>query len=170
MKRAALVLLLALGAPTLARAVSDPSEMLADPRQEARAEAIGRELRCLVCQNEDIEDSGADLARDLRHVVRTEVAAGRSDREIMRWMVARYGNFVRLAPPFTSGTALLWLMPALALLAGLAAALRVLRAPQRAASPLDADEQRRLDELLSKEGQGAALDPPRGSRPLDPTT
>ena len=149
MTRAALLaVLLALAAPTLACAVSDPAEMLADPRQEARAEQIGRELRCLVCQNEDIEDSGADLARDLRHVVRREVAAGRSDREIMRWMVARYGNFVRLAPPFTPATALLWLMPILALLAGGAAAGRVLRAPRTPVPPLDADERRRLADLL----------------------
>ncbi len=145
---AALALLLALAAPTLARAVSDPSEMLADPRQEARAEGIGRELRCLVCQNEDIEDSSADLARDLRHIVRTQVTAGRSDREIMAWMVARYGNFVRLAPPFTLGTALLWLMPVLALAAGLVAAFRVLRTPRQPADPLDPDERRRLAALL----------------------
>ncbi len=150
MKRALpLALLVALAAPTLARAVSDPAEMLADPRAEARAEQIGRELRCLVCQNEDIEDSGADLARDLRHIVRAQVTAGRSDRDIMRWMVARYGNFVRLAPPFAPGTALLWLMPVLALMVGLAAALRVLRAPRRAAAPLDDDERRRLAHLLS---------------------
>lgn len=151
-RRASLALLLALAAATLApmpaSAVSNPAEMLADPHQEARAEAIGRQLRCLVCQNEDIEDSGADLARDLRHIVRTEVAAGRSNREIMRWMVARYGNFVRLAPPFAVGTALLWLMPALALLVGLGCAFRVLRTPRRPAAPLDADERRRLAGLL----------------------
>ena len=145
---APLALLLALATPTLARAVSDPSEMLADPRQKARAEAIGRELRCLVCQNEDIEDSAADLARDLRHIVRAQVTAGRSDREIMAWMVERYGNFVRLAPPFTLGTALLWLMPVLALAAGLVAAFRVLRTPRQPADPLDPDERRRLAALL----------------------
>ncbi len=148
MRRAALGLLLALAAPPLAHAVSDPREMLPDPRQEARAAAIGRELRCLVCQNEDIEDSGADLARDLRHAVRAQVAAGRSDRQIMRWMVARYGSFVRLAPAFTPATALLWLMPVLALLAGLAVASRVLRAERRQPTPLDADERRRLARLL----------------------
>ncbi len=79
-----------------ARAISDPAEMLANPAQEARAEQIGRQLRCLVCQNESIEDSGADLARDLRGIVRQRVAAGDTDSQITAWMVARYGEFVRL--------------------------------------------------------------------------
>ncbi|NVN41721.1 cytochrome c-type biogenesis protein, partial [Ameyamaea chiangmaiensis] len=114
-------------APLAAYAVDDPSEMLPDPKQEARAEAIGAQLRCLVCQNESIEDSSADLARDLRHVVRRHVAAGESDRQIMDWMVARYGNFIRLRPPFTLTTLLLWGAPVLALLAGLTAAFTSLR-------------------------------------------
>lgn len=105
-------------APLAAGAVSDPSEMLPDPKQEARAEAIGRQLRCLVCQNESIEDSGADLAKDLRKVVREHVAAGESDQQIIDWMVARYGNFVRLRPPFLWQTLPLWASPGLALVAG----------------------------------------------------
>jgi len=78
--------LLAAGA---AWAISDPSEALPDAAQEARAVAIGQELRCLVCQNESIEDSGADLARDLRHLVRQQVAAGASDQQVVAWLVAR---------------------------------------------------------------------------------
>ena len=149
MRRALAVgVLLVAGLPGWAGAVGDPSEMLADRGEEARAAAIGHQLRCPVCQNEDVEDSGADLARDLRRIVRRQVAAGRSDREIIGWMVARYGSFVRLAPPFAPATALLWLMPGLALLAGLAAVARILRAPPPAAIPLEADERRRLADLL----------------------
>ena len=82
----ALLLLAGLGGTALA--VSDPAELMHNPAQEARAEQIGRQLRCLVCQNEDIEDSGADLARDLRRIVRVQVAEGRTNRQIMDWMVA----------------------------------------------------------------------------------
>ena len=140
-------------APLAAGAVSDPSEMLANPKQEARAEAIGAQLRCLVCQNESIEASGAPLARDLRHVVRAQVAAGRSDRQIMAWMVARYGDFVRLRPPFGAATLLLWAMPLLALcLGGLAAWFgwrsRGAEAHAPGAHPLSESERRRLAELL----------------------
>ena len=123
--------------------------MLPDPQQEARAEAIGSQLRCLVCQNESIEDSGADLARDLRGVVRQRVAAGDSDDKVIAWMVARYGNFVRLKPPFTAGTALLWATPVLGLLiGGLAAWWGRRRALEIGVpAPLSADEQARLREL-----------------------
>ncbi len=133
-----------------ARAVSDPHEMLADPALEHRAERIGRQLRCLVCQNEDIEDSGADLARDLRRIVRVQVAEGRSTREIMAWMTARYGNFVRLAPPLIPATLLLWSMPVIALVIGFGivavAALRR-RARPVAPAPLTEAERGRLAEL-----------------------
>jgi cytochrome c-type biogenesis protein CcmH len=118
LRRFIALLALALVLPLAARAVSDPAEMLPDPKQEARAEAIGRQLRCLVCQNESIEDSGADLAKDLRKVVREHVAAGESDQQIIDWMVARYGNFVRLRPPFLWQTLPLWASPGLALVAG----------------------------------------------------
>jgi len=130
-----------------ARAVSDPSEMLPNPAQEARAEAIGHQLRCLVCQNESIEDSGADLARDLRKIVREQVVAGDSNQQIIAWLVARYGNFVRLSPPLTPATVFLWGSPVLALLAGAAA---VVLSRRRAASPapLSKAEQARLQQLL----------------------
>jgi len=148
----ALVLTLVLTlAPLGARAVDDPSEMLANPQQEARAERIGAQLRCLVCQNESIEDSQADLARDLRRVVREHVAAGQSNRQVIAWMVQRYGNFIRLRPPFDLATLLLWGMPLLALLAGgTAAALgwRRAAASRPAPAPLSAAEHDRLQELM----------------------
>ena len=140
-----LVLWLALSMP--AYAVSDPMEMLANPALEARAEALGRQLRCLVCQNESIEDSNADLARDLRRIVRTRIDAGETDASTEAWIVARYGDFVRLKPPFNSLTALLWASPVLAMLVGLGAALWTRRRPGEVA-PLTAEEQARLEALI----------------------
>ncbi len=128
-------------------AISDPREMLPDPAQEARAEQVGSQLRCLVCQNESIEDSGAQLAHDLRAVVRQRVAAGQTDSQILAWMVARYGSFVRLSPPLTLTTLLLWATPVLALLVGSGAALVGRRSFAPAPAPLNAAEQARLDEL-----------------------
>jgi len=142
---AGLVLLLACAAPALA--ISDPAEMLANPAQEARAERIGQQLRCLVCQNESIEDSGADLAKDLRGIVRKRVKAGDTDDQITAWMVARYGNFVRLSPPFNALTALLWLSPVVAVLAGLGFAWAGRRNRATAPAPLTEAERRRLAEL-----------------------
>lgn len=128
-------------------AISDPAEMLANPAQEARAEHIGQNLRCLVCQNESIEDSGADLARDLRGIVRQRVTAGDTDSQITAWMVARYGQFVRLSPPFNVTTALLWLSPVLAVLIGLGFAWAGRRQPVGAAIPLTDAERSRLADL-----------------------
>ena len=142
----ALLLLLLLSAP--AHAISDPAERLADPAQEARAEAVGGQLRCLVCQNESIEDSGADLARDLRRIVRQRVAAGDDDAAIVAWMVARYGDFVRLQPPFRPLTWLLWGSPVLALLVGGGFAWGARRRTAEAAAPLTGAEQARLRDLL----------------------
>ncbi len=127
-------------------AVSDPAEMLPDPAQETRAEEVGRQLRCLVCQNESIEDSNADLAKDLRRLVRNQIAAGATDDAATAWVVARYGNFVRLSPPFNAVTAALWTSPVLAVLAGLGAAFWFRRRPVLA-PPLSADEQARLADL-----------------------
>jgi cytochrome c-type biogenesis protein CcmH len=100
-----------------ARAVL-PSEQLADPRLEARARAISAELRCLVCQNQSIDDSDAVLAGDLRVILRERLLAGDSDKQAIDFIVQRYGNFVLLNPPFEPQTLLLWLGPALVLLAG----------------------------------------------------
>ncbi len=142
-----LLLLAAMLLSAPAWAISDPSEALRDPRAEARSVEIGSQLRCLVCQNESIEDSGADLARDLRKIVREHVAAGETDEQITAWMVARYGDFVRLRPPVNWGTALLWASPVIALLVagGLAMGLRRRAAPP---PPLSDDEQKRLAQLL----------------------
>ncbi len=140
-----LALLLLLTGP--AYAISDPAEMLQNPAQEARAEAVGRQLRCLVCQNESIEDSGADLARDLRKIVRERVVAGDTDAQITAWMVARYGDFVRLRPPFNAVTALLWLSPLLAVAIGLGLALLGRRSRPTPATPLSDAEQARVAEL-----------------------
>jgi cytochrome c-type biogenesis protein CcmH len=137
-----------LAGPPAAWAISDPAEALPDRTQEARAVAIGQQLRCLVCQNESIEDSGADLARDLRRIVRQQVAAGKTERQVIDWLVARYGNFVRLRPPFELGTILLWASPVLALAVGIGAALLARTRRQAAPAPLSAEEQARLQGLL----------------------
>lgn len=146
MKALGLALILCLAAAP-ALAISDPKEMLQDPAQEARAESIGSQLRCLVCQNESIEDSGADLAHDLRAIVRKRVQAGDTDAQVTAWMVARYGNFVRLRPPLTWSTALLWFTPALGLLAGAAAFIARSRRQPAPPAPLTDSERSHLAEL-----------------------
>jgi cytochrome c-type biogenesis protein CcmH len=120
---AIMLMLFSVGA---ARAVL-PSEMLTNPVQEARARAISSNLRCLVCQNQTIDDSSADLARDLRLIVRERIVAGDSDAQVMDYVVARYGNYVLLKPPFQMDTALLWLLPFVALILALAVAYATLR-------------------------------------------
>ena len=141
----ALLLLLLLAGP--AWAISDPAEMLPDRRQEARAEAVGRQLRCLVCQNESIEDSNADLAKDLRKLVRQRIAGGATDDQAVAWVVARYGDFVRLRPPFNAVTALLWASPAVAVGAGLLAVVLARRRRPATPPPLTPAERARLAEL-----------------------
>lgn len=149
MKKLFLVLaLLTIGGAALA--VSDPREMLPDPAQEARAETIGQQLRCLVCQNESIEDSNADLAGDLRRIVRERVRAGDSDAAVMAWMEARYGSFVRLNPRLTLGTLLLWGAPIITLLIGALAVFRNRRTGTVEATPLTAAETAALGDLLGK--------------------
>jgi cytochrome c-type biogenesis protein CcmH len=132
---------------TAAFAVSDPSEMLKDPAMEARAEALGNQLRCLVCQNESIEESDAPLARDLRGILRQQMAAGKTDSQIMQWMVARYGVFVRLRPPLMASTLLLYATPFLGLLIGGLAAYFGRRRRVTPPAPLTPAEQIRLTEL-----------------------
>jgi cytochrome c-type biogenesis protein CcmH len=143
-----LLFLLSLSFVTPARAISDPAEMLPNRVQEQRAEAIGQQLRCLVCQNESIEDSNADLARDLRRVVRQRVVAGDDDRQVVAWMVSRYGDFVRLRPPFRPLTYALWLSPVLALAVGAAAVLLGRRHRSQPPAPLSEAERARLADLL----------------------
>ncbi len=152
MIRACLMVLLLLAAPMLfvspASAIGDPSEALPNAAQEARAVEIGRQLRCLVCQNESIEESGADLARDLRKIVRTHVAAGEGEAQITAWLVARYGDYVRLRPPVNAGTILLWASPLVFLLIGGATVFAMRRAPKAVPAPLSADEHTRLQRLM----------------------
>jgi cytochrome c-type biogenesis protein CcmH len=143
----ALALALLLAGPALA-AVGDPAEQLPDPAQEERARTIGRELRCMVCQNQSIEDSDADLARDLRRIVREQVAAGRTEAQVIDYLHDRYGDFVLLRPPFTLSTALLWGMPVIALLGGglLILAMRR-RAPTATPAELTEAERARLSRI-----------------------
>jgi len=142
----AVVVLLALAGP--AWAVSDPGEMLADPVLEHRAEAIGEQLRCLVCQNESVEQSDADLARDLRRIIRQRVLAGQSNRQVIDWMTVRYGDFIRLRPPLEGRTLALWGAPVIALGVGAAIVLLARRRRPSAPPPLSAAERQRLMQLL----------------------
>lgn len=146
MKRLFLALLL-LASP--AHAVQ-PDEMLADPALEARARALSRELRCLVCRNENIDDSDAELAADLRIFLREQIASGKTDDEAMAEIVARYGEFVLLNPPAQGANLILWLAGPLTLLAGGAVAWAMIRARAKATegSGLSDEEQRRLAEIL----------------------
>ena len=143
-----LVGLLLLATP--AYAISDPAEMLPNPAQEQRAEAVGRQLRCLVCQNESIEDSNAELARDLRRLVRVQIAGGATDEAATAWVVARYGDFVRLRPPFNAETALLWGSPLLAVGLGLGAVALSRRRRVAGPVPLSEAEAARLHELTGR--------------------
>jgi cytochrome c-type biogenesis protein CcmH len=150
-----LALILVTGLPAPADAVLRPDELLEDPALEARARAIGRELRCVVCQNQSIDDSNAELARDFRRIVRERVQAGESDEEVLQFMVDRYGAFVLLKPPVTAGTVLLWGGPFAVLLIGGGIVAWTMRR-RREAGPveLSPEERRRLAELLETEGGG----------------
>ena len=147
----------------------EPSEMLKDPALEARARAISRELRCLVCQNQSIDDSNADLAHDLRMIVRERLSAGDSDAQVKAYLVARYGDFVLLDPPFEAKTLFLWLGPALVLLlgaGGIYAALRRRPAAAPSETPLSEAERQRLADITA-EGDAKAEptpDAPMGRR------
>jgi len=128
-----------------------PDEMLADPALEARARDIGRELRCLVCRNQSIDDSDADLAHDLRVLVRERIKAGDSNEQAIGFVRARYGDFVLLRPPFAIGTALLWGGPLLVLLLGGFAIARLYRRREVPAPPLSPEERQRLSAVLAEE-------------------
>jgi cytochrome c-type biogenesis protein CcmH len=140
-------MLCVLAAPAFA---VQPDEVLADPALESRARALTKTLRCMVCQNESIDESNAPLARDLRILVRERVVAGDSDAEVREFLVARYGEFILLTPRFGPRTLLLWGAPVLVLLAGGAAILLALRRRRPAPVPLSAEEKRRLAALLGK--------------------
>jgi len=139
--------------PAFATGVDE--EVLADPAQEAEARAIMEDIRCLVCQNQSIENSNADMAQDLRRVVRERVLAGDNGGEVHTYMVARYGDWILMRPPVNERTWYLWLMPVFLVLVGLFAARSMMRR-HRGAAPtqvdaLSADEQAALDAILEQE-------------------
>jgi cytochrome c-type biogenesis protein CcmH len=147
--------LLALIAPGAALAVQ-PDEMLKNPVLEARARNLSQELRCMVCQNQSIDDSEASLARDLRLLVRERLMQGDSDKQVLDFLVARYGEFVLLKPRFEPETLLLWGIPPLSLLGGLAVLLVMARRRQTtdlSAGELSATEQQRIAKLVKAKSE-----------------
>ncbi len=157
MKRALLALAIVVMAATSAHAVL-PDEIMTDPAKEARARDLSRELRCMVCQNQSIDDSEAPLARDLRILVRERIAAGDTDGQVLDFLVARYGEFVLLKPRLNSHTWLLWLLTPLALVVGGIALwmqgrrrVRAGAAQDEAALHLTADEEARINRLIAAE-------------------
>ena len=148
-----LALAAALLASVPAHAVQ-PDEMLKDPAQEERARALSSEIRCLVCQNQSIDDSDADLARDLRLLVRDQIRKGRSDAQIRDFLVERYGAFVLLDPPMQTSTLLLWFGPLIVLLGGGIGLALYYRSRARAAESgtLTEDERARIARLLDGNG------------------
>ena len=147
--------LLILVSPALA---VNPKEMLNDPLLEARAREISKGLRCVVCQNQSIDDSDASLARDLRIVVRDRLLAGDSDKEVTNYVVSRYGDFVLLKPPFKAATLVLWLGPLIFCLLALLALYTFFRRQNQTARKtkfnnlLSNDERNVLDNFLKKDG------------------
>jgi cytochrome c-type biogenesis protein CcmH len=135
-----------------------PDEIMSDPAKEARARDLSRELRCMVCQNQSIDDSEAPLARDLRLLVRERIAAGDSDAQVLDFLVARYGEFVLLKPRLEPHTYLLWLLPPLALAGGGVALwlhnrrrTRSAAAEDQSLHQLTAEEEARLEQLIVSE-------------------
>ena len=150
-----LVLLVAVFAASGARAVQ-PDEIMSDPAKESRARDLSRELRCMVCQNQSIDDSDAPLARDLRLLVRERIAAGDSDAQVIDFLVARYGEFVLLKPRLKPHTLLLWLLPPVALVGGGFALWLYSRRRSSSAAvedpalfKLTAEEEARLERLIA---------------------
>ena len=152
---ALLALLLTLLAPTVALAVT-PDEMLKDPKLEARARLLSEELRCLVCQNQSIDDSAAPLAHDLRVLVRQRLEAGDTNKQVLDFLVARYGQFVLLRPRFEPQTYLLWGLPPVALVIGMIGLFFVARRRRQVninAAALSPDEERKLSALVEPGAQ-----------------
>ena len=153
MRRAALALLALLSLTAPAAAVQ-PDEVLKDPALEQRARGLSAGLRCLVCQNQSIDDSDAQLAKDLRLLVRERLVAGDSNDQVETFLVQRYGEFVLLKPTFGTHTLLLWLTPALVLVLGGIGAYAALRRRPQPANALDEEERTALEDLLKRD-QGA---------------
>jgi cytochrome c-type biogenesis protein CcmH len=150
MRRLALILFAAFLFAAPAFAV-EPDEVLADSALEARARVLSKTLRCMVCQNQSIDDSNALLARDLRILVRERLKSGDSDAQVREFLVARYGEFVLLEPRFSQRTIVLWAAPGFVLVLGLLGiALWIRRGAPAGPSPLSADEKQRLSKLTDK--------------------
>ena len=132
----------------MAAASNDPADRLPNPTQEARARTLFRDIRCLVCQNQSIDESDADLAEDLRKIVRSQVAAGRSNAQIKQYLVARYGEFVLERPTFSAANALLWGGPFAVVLIG-GAILLFRRRPKGETKLLTPEEETKLTEISS---------------------
>lgn len=144
MKRFILALVLLCAVPAYA---VEPSEMLKDPALEARAREVSKSLRCVICQNETIDESHAEIAHDMRLLVRERVTAGDTNQQILNYMLSRYGDYVLLQPRFTSATLILWLGPLLILmLGGLAVASRLKRGGGEV-EPLTPEEEAALASL-----------------------
>ncbi len=141
------VVAVALATPALS---VQPDEVLADPALEARARGLSQTLRCMVCQNESIDESNAPLARDLRLLVRERIQAGDSDDEVRAFLVARYGEFILLEPRLTPRTWLLWSVPLIVLVIGGGGLLFAMRGRGKAPAPLNEEEKRRLAALLDQ--------------------
>ncbi|MEG3619325.1 cytochrome c-type biogenesis protein [Magnetovibrio sp. PR-2] len=158
MRTLLLALVVSFVLPFAAQAV-EPDEILKDPALEARAREVGKQLRCVVCQNQAIDDSNAELARDMRILVRDRITAGDSNDEVMAYMVDRYGDFVLLDPPFKASTLVLWIGPGAIAVFGVFALVMIFRRRKSGggevvagvqAEPLSDDERRRLDKLLKE--------------------
>ena len=141
-------LAIAAGAMLCMAAASDPAERLNDPVKEAHSRQLFEQFRCVVCQNESIDDSEATLAHDLRQIIRQQVAQGRSDAQIKTFLVERYGEFILLKPRFSIGNAVLWLSPVLIVLAGGAFFLLRLRRPVSLEPALSASEEMQVKALV----------------------
>ena len=149
--KAAALAALAAGLLCTAGAANDPADRLPNPAQEARARHLFQQLRCVVCQNESIDDSQAEIAGDIRKIVRTQVAAGQSDKQVIDFLVQRYGEFVLLRPTLTPGNLALWLTPFLAVLLGGSYLWIKSRQPAVEDQGLTEEEQKALEEMDAAE-------------------
>ena len=154
----ALLLALVLSVSALPALAVNPDEILPDPKMEERARVISKDLRCLVCQNQSIDDSNAELARDLRVIVRERLKKGETNEQVLQYVTDRYGDYVLLRPPVKATTLLLWGAPFVILAFGALGTVIYLRNRRAAGTvagdtaPLTEDERRRLDALLRKDG------------------
>jgi cytochrome c-type biogenesis protein CcmH len=145
--KASVLAALAAGVLCTAGAADDPADRLPNPTQEARARHLFQQLRCVVCQNESVDDSQAEIAGDIRKIVRTQIVAGRSDKQVIDFLVQRYGEFVLLRPTLTPGNLALWMTPFLAVLLGGSYIWIKSRQPAVEDQGLTEEEQKALEEI-----------------------